>query len=84
MKMREHVSISVLEYSSRKIVHAYVFMVALRCNLLIVSFTAVSLTVMVNADNMQIIQQTAVLVFVLPFLIPLQITLPTPASDLAQ
>lgn len=59
MRMRELVLIIVLEYSFHRTAHGFVFMVALRCNLLTVSFIAVFQTVMVNADNMQIIQQIA-------------------------
>lgn len=60
MKIKGHVLNSVLECFSRKIVHDFACLVALRCNSLIAFFTAVFQTVMVNADNTPIIRQTDV------------------------
>jgi len=78
MRIKGHVLIFVLEFSFRKIALDFACLVALRCNSLIVFFTAVFQTAMVNEDNTPIIRQTAVWVYALPFLILLLIIPPTP------
>jgi hypothetical protein len=74
MRMKEHVLIFVLGYSSHKIAHVYASMVAPKCNSLIAFFTVVSLIAMASVDNMPTIQQIVAWAFVLPSQIPLLIT----------